>query len=398
MAKSLSSLWLKSVRRMGKTQQSQSRKLFKSLLAKSVKAARAPVTPARRTTPKAAAAKLARTTTAKKPGSAVKKVASKQVILPGSWKKSYFSLPAAGMTPARRMQYSLYVPAGKAVAPRPLVVMLHGCQQTVADFATSTRMNELAERKGFAVLYPQQSATSDRHRCWHWYKRPTQQGQGDVSLIAAMVAQVQARHGFDASRTYVAGLSAGAGLAALLALHHPELIAAAGLHSAPVFGTTDSAMTGFRAMQQGSASHGAAANALLAADPRLAMKSGLPVMLIHGDRDSVVRRINLRQLEQQFLIINAGAVTREQPVRKLYPGRATGRSPRHAYQTVSYYAGRQPQVVCCEISGLGHAWSGGDSSVPFSAREGPNASLMLWSFFSRHRRLVLAAGSRLAKG
>ena len=71
--------------------------------------------------------------------------------------------------------------------------MLHGCQQTAPDFAAATRMNQLAERKGFAVLYPQQSAASDAHRCWHWYQRTIQKGQGDVQVIADMITQVQQR-------------------------------------------------------------------------------------------------------------------------------------------------------------------------------------------------------------
>ena len=396
MSKSLGSLWLKSVKRMGRAQQSQSRKLFKSLFGQAVTASRKAVKTAVKTAVKAPAISLrksapAAAATSRRSGKAavVKPAGNAAIKLPGKLSRSYFVMPASGLAPARRMLYALYVPSGQVLAPLPLVVMLHGCQQTAAEFAAATRMNELAERKGFAVLYPQQSSAADHHRCWHWYKRPTQQGQGDVELIAAMVRQIQAKTGLDTTRTYVAGLSAGAGLAALLALHHPDLIAAVGLHSAPVFGTADSAMSGYGAMQQGSTSHGDAANLLLAADPRLALKAGLPVMLIHGERDSVVRRVNLHQLEQQFRIINAGAITQQHPVRKSYPGRSTGRSPRHAYTTVIYPAGRKPQVVSCEISGLGHAWSGGDSKLPFTAQEGPNASLMFWEFFARHRRLVI---------
>jgi poly(hydroxyalkanoate) depolymerase family esterase len=396
MSKSLGSLWLKSVKRMGRAQQSQSRKLFKSLLAKSVSATKkaaivAAKTPLKSITRSAMLASKPRAAAPRKTpqASAVKSVGKSALKLPGKTSRSYFAMPAAGMTPGRRMLYEMYVPSDQALAPLPLVVMLHGCQQTAAEFAAATRLNELAERKGFAVLYPQQSSTADRHRCWHWYKRSTQQGQGDVDLVATMVRQIQVKNGFDTSRTYVAGLSAGAGLAALLALNHPELIAAVGLHSAPVFGTTDSALSAYAAMQQGSSSHSAAANTLLAADPRLALKAGLPVMLIHGERDAVVRRVNLHQLEQQFRIINAAAITQATPVRKSYPGRATGRSPRHAYTTVTYPSGRKPQVVSCEISSLGHAWSGGDSSLPFTAQEGPNASLMFWEFFARHSRGVV---------
>ena len=230
MARSLSSIWLKSMRRLSKAQSAQGRKLLKGLLPTSVRAV--PVRRAKAVKPitikplkPLGVVKRIKTVTA--PSSRAAKPARKPPAapadggagLPGAWSRSYFASPPA---PARRMQYWLYLPAGAGGkpgasaqfdAPLPLVVMLHGCQQTVAEFATATRMNALAERKGFAVLYPQQSAAGDAHRCWHWYKRATQQGQGDVALIAALIAQVRRQHGLDASRTYVAGLSAGAGLA-----------------------------------------------------------------------------------------------------------------------------------------------------------------------------------------
>lgn len=288
------------------------------------------------------------------------------------------------------MLYWLYLPPQAGAAPLPLVVMLHGCQQTATDFAASTRMNALAARKGFAVLYPQQSAAADAHRCWHWYKRSTQEGLGDVRLIADMILQVQRKHGLDASRTYVAGLSAGAGLANILALRYPAMVAAVGLHSAPVFGTTDSPMSAYGAMQHGSAaSHRDSVRAFGSATQAF---PGMPAILIHGARDSVVRRINMTQLTEQFAILNAGRITREAAVLRRYPARSTGRHPRHAYESASWYAGRKPQLVACEIAQLGHAWSGGDGSVDFSAPEGPDATLMMWTFFTHHRRLAQLTG------
>lgn len=391
MAKSLTSLWLKNMRRMGKAQQAQGRQLLMSLIPRPSRAVRPALV--RQSKP----AKIAKAKTIPKAAKAARPKAIKPLRqppalpvrpakeLPGSWKKAFFSIsPKVHLTTVRRMLYWLYVPSGIAKGPRPLVVMLHGCQQTATEFAAATRMNKLAERKGFAVLYPQQSAATDSHRCWHWYKRATQQGLGDVTLIAEMVAQVQARHGLDASRTYVAGLSAGAGLAAILALRHPQLIAAVGLHSAPVFGTSDSPFSAFKAMQHGSSlAHRVTAHEFVAAQPQF---PGIPVMLLHGKRDAVVRPINMDQLTTQFAIINAPFITRADPVRRSYPGRVGGRSPRHAYQTVTYYAGRKPEVVRCEIDSLGHAWSGGDASMAFSAPEGPDATLLLWNFFSRQKR------------
>lgn len=392
MSKSLSSLWLKSMRRVGKAQQAQGLRLFESLLPKG-SVFGLPRSGFKETKPAAdlSAAKKARRSAAAKARAAAG--------LPGTWRKAWFTLPGDGLyTDARRMMYWLYLPAAAATppdaasaAPRPLVVMLHGCRQTAADFAAGSRMNALAERKGFAVLYPQQSAAADAHRCWHWYRRATQRGEGDVEVIAAMVAQVQGKHGLDASRTYVAGLSAGAALAAIVALRHPRLFAAVGMHSAPVFGTTHSPFSAYRAMQHGSgSSYGAAARFLVSQQPQF---PGMPAILIHGDHDSVVRRVNADQLAEQFEIINSPLITqgaqgasREGPVLRRHPERRGGRRPRHAYQTATWYAGRKPQLVKCDVDMLGHAWSGGDASFEFNEPQGPDASLMLWTFFSHHRR------------
>jgi poly(hydroxyalkanoate) depolymerase family esterase len=280
--------------------------------------------------------------------------------------------------------YWLYLPSSAAATPRPLVVMLHGCQQTAPDFALTTQMNQLAEREGFAVLYPQQSEATDRHRCWHWYKRATQQGEGDIALMSRMIAQVQANHRLDKSRTYVAGMSAGAGLATILASRHPELIAAVGLQSAPIFGTSDLPLSAFRALQQGSGRvHRETSHSFSSALPQF---PGMPAILIHGARDPVIRHINASQLTDQFVIINEPAITRPEPVSRSYSARTGGRSPRHGYQTEICYAGQKPLLRRCEINSLGHACSGGDGRLAFTAPEGPDATLMMWTFFARHQR------------
>ncbi len=387
MSKSLTRLWIKSIRRLSKAQQAQGRKLLKSLI---LKPARTPALPRAKPVKRATPIKPVRVAPAKARKPAAPTLSPPELAgLPGKWQKSFFALPGAGtFAPARRLLYWLYVPSGVAQASRPLVVMLHGCQQTASDFAASTRMNQLAERKGFAVLYPQQSLASDSHRCWHWYKHATQQGLGDVELIAGLISQVQAKHRFDTSRTYVAGISAGAGLAAILGLRYPQLIAALGLHSAPVYGTSDSAMSGFKAMQQGSGlTYRESANHFFAGQPQF---PGMPVMLLHGRRDAVVRPVNADQLAAQFLIVNSAFITSPVPVQRSYAARQGGRSPRHGYQTATYYAGRKPHLVKCEIDSLGHAWSGGDGEMSFSAPEGPDATALMWTFFSRQQRLPLA--------
>ena len=395
MAKSLSSLWLKSARRLGRVQQAQGSKLFQSLLKQATKAGKTTKTTKAMTVTKAAAIiknraaaqKVAVSRTPAKAKAAKPLGTGKLPAAQGSWQKGFFSLPVGtAASTSRRMLYWLYIPANSAAKPLPLFVMLHGCRQSATDFATSTRMNALAERKGFAVLYPQQSAAQDANRCWPWYKSAAVQGQGDVAVIAAMVEKVQAQHGFDRSRIYAAGLSAGAGLAALLALRYPSLIAAVGLHSGPVFGVADSALSAFRVMQTGSSATTAAAVEAFEAQPLLLQGAGIPVILLHGSRDAVVRCINLQQQTRQFAVLNAPLTASALPVRKIYPARA-GRKPRHGWQTLTFFAGRKPQIVSCEIEGLAHAWSGADASMPFGDVQGPDASALMWAFLARHKRI-----------
>ena len=389
MARSLSGLWLKNLRNIGKAQRAQAR-LLKRLAPKPARRPAARKAGAAKTAGSAARLEAVRPA-ARKVSPALREPAPES----GTWQKGYSSgVQAAGSASisARRLLYWLYLPSVAAPGPLPLVVMLHGCQQTATDFATATRMNRLAERKGFAVLYPQQSAAGDAHRCWPWYKRAVQRGEGEVGLIAELIVQMQQRHGFDASRTYVAGLSAGAAAATLLALSHPAAIAAVGLHSAPVFGTVDSALNAYRTMQRGAGqAHLAVAAACADGTP---FPSGLPAIVIHGERDSVVRRVNAVQLEQQLEIINRAVLTRLEPTRRSYPARAGGRNPRHGWSSTTHYAGRKPQLVLCEIAGLGHAWSGGDDSVKFSVRSGPDASAMLWAFFALHRQHATSWGNQ----
>ena len=77
--------------------------------------------------------------------------------------------------------YHLYVPANSSPTAgdaAPMVVMLHGCTQTPEDFAAGTRMNALAERHGFLVLYPAQAANANGQKCWNWFGRKTKNAIG----------------------------------------------------------------------------------------------------------------------------------------------------------------------------------------------------------------------------
>ncbi|AOU92714.1 hypothetical protein LMG7053_05326 [Achromobacter ruhlandii] len=262
----------------------------------------------------------------------------------------------------------------------PVVVMLHGCRQTALAFARGSRMNQWADAGGFMVLYPQQSMTRQVQRCWRWFQPDAQHGGAEADLIAALIQAEVARHGLDPERVYIAGLSAGAGMAALVALRHPALIAALAMHSGPVVGDANNAAAGLHTMRRGSIK---ALPQLLqeVADPAV-FHLGMPAMILHGQMDPAVAPRNARQLFEQFRAVNGlGA---EVPTVE----RVLGLGTEKAYRRVDLLRNRKTVLRLCEITRVEHGWSGGDASVRYHARSGPDASALIWRFFQGQRRVA----------
>lgn len=367
--------WLRSLLRAGKQQQRTVARAVKSMLAAPKAKAKAGI--------KAKAGTAARPKAAPKP-SARKPVAPAPPA--GQWLTLHYAgfSSLAGLPP-KHMSYRLYLPdrlqARSASAGVPLIVMLHGCDQNATLFAQGTRMNELAELKGYAVLYPQQSLAAHAQRCWKWYDRATQQGGGDVALIVGIVARVAQSYPIDRSRIYICGISAGAAMANIVALNHPELFAGQGLHSAPVFGAAHNAAGALAVMRHGAGAH--AEKALAEVLARRPAFPSMPTILIQGEADRVVYSCNQEQLARQSMLLNGLAPTG--PARLSHKA---GTSRSHPYDLRDVYRGRKLMLRVARVAGLGHAWSGGDERHAYHCDSGPDASRMMLSFFERHRRLA----------
>src|SRR5690625_360455 len=166
----------------------------------------------------------------------------------GKWGNHIHSRGASQTALLPRLPYSLYRPPVKSVTGLPLVIMLHGCQQLPYELAEGTRMNELADQQGFVVVYPQQAKTPQFMRCRHWIRTDTGYGLTEADSIADLARSIVRKHRLNPARIYVAGLSAGAGMAGLIALRHPDVFAAVAMHSGAALGSAHNATSGLRAM------------------------------------------------------------------------------------------------------------------------------------------------------
>ena len=248
--------------------------------------------------------------------------------------------------------YSLYLPPNHTTRGMPLVVMLHGCKQDPEDFAAGTRMNRLADELGFAVVYPAQAAKANVSRCWNWFQPVHQRREGEPSLIAGITREVVSRYGLDARRVYVAGLSAGGAMAAVMGNAYPELYAAMGIHSGLGYAVASDVSSAFAAMRKGTGT-------------ARASTPGIPMIVFHGDGDTTVHPSNGEHAMTGTLeTVEKGTVN----------GRAFTR-------TTHRDAGGRAVLEHWLVHGAGHAWSGGSAKGSYADPAGPDASRAMLRFF-----------------
>jgi poly(hydroxyalkanoate) depolymerase family esterase len=271
---------------------------------------------------------------------------------------------------AGELHYKLFVPAGLDTAGAPLLLMLHGCTQTPDDFARGTRMNQLAVEHGYVVAWPAQSAERNQNRCWNWFRGNDQQrGQGEPAILAALARKLVATHQLDANRVYIAGLSAGGAMAAVLASTHPDIFAAIGVHSGLPTGLASDIPSALMAMRKGSRL--GRPSSVTGADP-------VPAIVFHGDRDATVHPSNGHGVIEQSL----GTGKRgDQVGGNSTVERGTVAGGRSFTRTVHRTADGHIAAEHWVIQGATHAWSGGDPAGSYTDPCGPDASAQMLRFF-----------------
>jgi poly(hydroxyalkanoate) depolymerase family esterase len=276
-------------------------------------------------------------------------------------------------------EFRVYTPDGD-VGGKPLVVVLHGCTQTADDVAEGSRMDAVADEKGFVVVYPEQSAASGLNRCWEWWDAGNQKRDaGEPKEIADGVASIVDAHVLDGERVYVAGISAGGAMSVVLGATYPDRFAAIGVLAGVEYAAA-SALSGVYSATSGGgpdpAQQGERAHAAMGSFARV-----VPALVIHGSADGVVAPINGEQVAKQWLKTNT-LVLGENAI-----AAPTTSDDEAGYPyTRTIYASKERGGSVVEhilVKGLAHAWPGGKDGGSYADPKGPDASRTLWAFFEK---------------
>ncbi len=275
---------------------------------------------------------------------------------------------------------------------RPLVVMLHGCTQDANDFSVGTGMNEYARQQGFFVLYPEQSQQANPSRCWNWFKHNHQRrGSGEPALLASLTLQVIQQYDLDPQRVYIAGLSAGGAMAAIMADAYPDIYAAVGIHSGLATGVATNVSEAMSAMKNGRAQSQAIHKT------RLDLKhesTAVATIVFHGDRDTTVHPGNGDQVLQAALTkaSDGGRLNGSRSDGGRSDGIDSSRDSVRIEKGISSKGKNYTRTIHCNqagkaraehwlIHGAGHAWSGGQSAGSYTDPTGPDATREMLRFF-----------------
>jgi poly(hydroxyalkanoate) depolymerase family esterase len=286
--------------------------------------------------------------------------------------------------------YSLFVPVGhRSSAPRPLVVMLHGCTQDRHDFAAGTAMNEVAQANDVLVAYPEQTRLGHPNKCWRWFDAAHQtRGSGEPASLAGVVADVADEHAVNPREVYVAGLSAGGAMSVVLGATYPDVFAAVGVGSGLEYKAGENELEGLAALPLGGPDPDRAGR--LAYQAMGEHARSVPVMVFHGTADPTVNPVNGEQVIAQWAQTDDLASDgRDDDNIDATPERVTrGQVPGgHAFTHSVYLNARGDQKPVLEyysVDGMRHAWSGGSSAGSYTDPKGPDASALMWEFFDRH--------------
>lgn len=199
---------------------------------------------------------------------------------------SLIEMKGFGSNPGK-LRARTFIPAGLR-SGAPLVVVLHGCTQNAGVYDLGSGWSQLAQREGFALLFPEQQRANNPNLCFNWYQPDdARRDRGEAMSISQMVKHMTAQHELDPARVYVTGLSAGGAMTSVMLATYPELFAGGAIIAGLPFATANSLPEALARMR----GHGGPTRQELAARSLVAARHSGPmpsVSVWHGTHDSIV--------------------------------------------------------------------------------------------------------------
>jgi len=288
--------------------------------------------------------------------------------------------------------YKVFLPSNHSESTNhgkiPVIIALHGCMQDSESFAAGTRLNEWAEKLGFAVYYPEQSKFFNIYNCWNWFL-PTNQmkNTGEAELIMGGLKKVTREFSLNKDKTFLLGMSSGGAVVSILANCYPRSFQAVATHhgtmykaASDVFSAKEVVYNGSKIAPEVAAAKGYSCSGFT---PK---KNPLPAVIIHGSRGAVMRAIHATQVESELRIFNDyldngirdNSLDDEMTFEKFTPDNL------YSYDVVTWSHRGRPYIKRYMIETLGHAWSGGDNQYEFNDPHGPDATKIILDFFSEY--------------
>ena len=263
-------------------------------------------------------------------------------------------------------RYRLYVPSTANEGLEGLIVMLHGCTQNPEDFAAGTGMNSLAEKHRLLIVYPAQTGDDNSMSCWNWFRPEDQmRGAGEPAIIAGLTESLRDQYGIAPNRVFVAGLSAGGAMAAIMGETYPELYEAVGVHSGLAYGSANDVMSAFTAMR------GQVGVEQALSSPEAGRETAPRMIVFHGSADTTVHPSNAERI-----VANQGGIRGKISRHEHAAGGTRG------YTRLVVERGDAAHgMECWMIEGAQHAWAGGHPSGSYTDPRGPSASAAMVRFF-----------------
>jgi poly(hydroxyalkanoate) depolymerase family esterase len=198
-----------------------------------------------------------------------------------------------------------------------LVVALHGCTQTAADYDLGSGWSELANRHGFAMLFPEQKRANNPNNCFNWFlPGDTRRDAGEVLSIRQMIDQMVEEQGIDRSRIFIVGLSAGGAMAAAMLAAYPEVFAGGAVIAGLPYGGAVNVQEALQTMAQPRQRSGEQWGDLV----RSASSHTGPwpkISLWHGSADAIVNPQNMEEALKQWINVR-GVSARPQTQEKVH--------------------------------------------------------------------------------